>query len=893
MDSNRWDRIQSVFHGAADLPKPQQRAFLESACADDLSLIADVQALLDEDAKDSSLLDRNVADVASEVLDAPASQRFPFKEFGPYRIVRLLGEGGMGVVFLAERRDLHSEVAIKVLRDAWVSPARRERFSSEQQTLAQLNHPSIARLYDADTLPDGTPLFVMEYVEGRSLVEYCQKLNCPIDQRLKLFRSVCEAVEYAHGQAVIHRDLKPSNILVRSDGTIRLLDFGIAKQLEDVNVAADATRTSFRFLTPAYASPEQIRGDRVGIQSDVYSLGVILYELLCGRLPFDFSNQTPAEAQAAILENDPVKPSLVVQRAAFERSASSLGATGSITKAAWTDLDVLCLTAMHRDPQRRYRSVEALIRDVDHYLRGEPLEARPDSVLYRLHKFVGRNRQTVAASTIVGALIVGLIVFYTLRLAKARNVALAEAARTQRVEQFMQDLFQGDAESTGPADDLRVVTVLERGEKQARALDEDPKIQADLYQTLGTMYDQLGKYERADSLLKTSLAQRQKTDGADSAKVAESLVALANLRSDQAQLEEAETFARQGLQMSRRHLPPDHPIVARATLTLGRILDNRGKYDEAIPTLEEALRLESGPKGVPADLSATLSELANTHYYLGHYDISNDLNERALRMDEQIYGDRNPNVAQDLTNLAEIQYQWSHYADAERLQRTAVGIMQAWYGKDHPETADDITILGKYLIAEGRAEEAIPVLRESLAALENHYGKVHPRVALAVGELGLGLQHQGNLDEAEADFRRQANIYRSVYGDKNQQLGAAVANLAGLYADRKDYAKSEQLYRDALTLYVDSLPAGHLNIAIAHVRLGGVLFRDKRYSDAEAESRAGYELLMRQSTPPARWVQTARNDLLSEYDAMDQSEKAAKIRTELAGPPATTGPAKN
>ena len=185
--------------------------------------------------------------------------------------------------------------------------------------------------------------------------------------------------------------------------------------------------------------------------------------------------------------------------------------------------------------------------------------------------------------------------------------------------------------------------------------------------------------------------------------------------------------------MSKRHLPPDHPVVARATLTLGRILDNRGKYDEAIPTLEEAMRLESGPKGVPADLSATLSELANTHYYLGHYDISKDLNERALRMDEQIYGDRNPNVAQDLTNLADIQYQWSNYADAERLQRTAVGIMQAWYGKDHPETADDMTILGKYLIAEGRADEAIPILRESLAALEKHYGKVHPRVALARG----------------------------------------------------------------------------------------------------------------------------------------------------------------
>ena len=892
MDSSRWDRIQSVFHGAADLPKLQQRAFLESACAGDVLLMADVQALLDEDAKDSSLLNRNMAEIASEVLDDPASSRFPFKEFGPYRIVRVLGEGGMGVVFLAERRDLRSQVAIKILRDAWVSPARRERFSSEQQTLARLNHPSIARLYDADTLPDGTPLFIMEYVEGCSIVEYCKKLNCSVDDRLKLFRSICEAVEYAHSQAVIHRDLKPSNILVRSDGTVRLLDFGIAKQLEDVNLSADVTRTSFRFLTPAYASPEQIRGEGVGIQSDVYSLGVILYELLCGQLPFDVSNRTPAEAQA-ILDSDPAKPSVVAQRAVSERTANSLGGARSVTKVEWTDLDALCLTAMHKDLQRRYRSIEALIRDIDHYLRAEPLEARPDSGFYRMRKFVSRNRRPVVASSLAGVLMVALVIFYTLRLAKARNAALAEATRTQRVEQFMQDLFQGDSESTGPADDLRVVTVLERGEKQARALDEDPEIQADLYQTLGTMYDQLGKYDRADALLKASLVQRKMTDGADSAKVAESLVALANLRNDQAQLAEAESLARQGLQMSRHHLPPDHPIVGRATLTLGRILDNRGEYDGAIPTLEEAMRLESGPRGVPADLSATLSELANTHYYLGHYDISKDLNERALQMDEQIYGDRNPNVGQDLTNLADIQYQWGHYAEAERIQRTAAGIMQAWYGKEHPETADDMTILGKYLIAEGRADEAIPILRESLAALEKHYGKVHPRVALAVGELGLALQHQGKLDEAETDFRRQADIYRSVYGQKNQQLGAAIANLAGLYADRKDYAKSEQMYRDALKLYTDSLPAGHLNIAIAHVRLGGVLFRDKRYSEAEAESRAGYELLMKQSTPPARWVQTARNDLLSEYDAMDQSEKAAKIQSELGGPAPIPNPAKN
>jgi len=885
MDSTRWDRIQSVFHGAADLPKSQQRAYLESVCADDTSLIAEVQALLHEDAKGLSLLDRSMADVAQEVLDGAGASALPLKEFGPYRIQRLLGEGGMGVVFLAERSDLRTQVAIKVLRDAWVSPSRRERFSSEQQTLAHLNHPSIARLYDADTLPDGTPLFVMEYVEGLSLIEYCKQHNCTIDERLKLFRSVCEAVQYAHGQAVIHRDLKPSNMLVRNDGTVRLLDFGIAKQLENADTPLDFTRTSLRFLTPAYASPEQIRGDRVGVQSDVYSLGAILYELLCGKLPFDLLKRSPAEIHAAILEDNPARPSTVALESEKSSGMDSNRAAHSISKAAWTDLDVLCLTSMHKDPERRYRSVEALIRDIDHYLRREPLEASADSALYRVRKFVSRNRSSVTAAALVFSLIVGLVVFYTLRLTKARNAALAEAARTRRVEQFMQDLFQGDAESTGPADDLRVITVLERGEKQARALNEDPEIQADLYQTLGMMYDQLGKYDQANSLLKAALTQRKAINGPDSAKVAESLVALANLRNDQAQLEEAETLARQGLDMSKRHLPPDHPLIGRATLTLGRILDNRGNYDEAIPTLETAERLESGPNGVPADLSNTLSELANTHYYLGHYDVSKSLNERALRMDEQIYGDRNPNTAQDLTNLADIHYQWGHYTEAEHLQRTAADIMQSWYGRDHPETADDMTILGKYLIAEGRANEAVPILRESLTTLQNRYGPVHPRVALAVGELGLALQQQGNLDEAESDFRRQADIYRSVYGEKSQQLGAAIANLGGVYADRGDYAKSEQLFRDALKLYSDSLPAGHLNIAIAHVRLGGALLSDKRYSEAETESRTGYDLLMKQSTPPARWLQTARNDLLSEYNTMDQSEKAAKIREELASHP--------
>ena len=252
----------------------------------------------------------------------PSSGPLPFKEFGPYRIKQALGEGGMGVVYLAEREDLGNQVAIKILRDAWVSPARRERFTAEQRTLAQLNHPSIARLYDADTSPDGTPFFVMEYVEGVPLTDYCRTKKCTIPERLRLFRAVCEAVLYAHQHAVIHRDLKPSNILVKEDGSIRLLDFGIAKHLENLGELVDQTITGLRLMTPAYAAPEQIRGEQVGIHSDVYSLGVVLYELLAGRLPFDLSSCTPAQAEKVLTEQEAAKPSDAAAKSAAARRGS-------------------------------------------------------------------------------------------------------------------------------------------------------------------------------------------------------------------------------------------------------------------------------------------------------------------------------------------------------------------------------------------------------------------------------------------------------------------------------------------------------------------------------------------------------------------------------------------
>ncbi len=877
MDSARWERIQSLFHDAADLPESGRAAFLTAACGGDSTLVSEVLAMLDEDGQSQSVLDSDVAHLAAHVLDDTQQIPANSKEFGPYIIRSVLGEGGMGVVYLAERKDLGNWVAIKVLRDAWLSPARRERFASEQKTLARFTHPAIARLYDANTLADGTPWFVMEYVEGLPLTEYCEKYNCSIERRLQLFRQVCEAVQYAHQHAVIHRDLKPSNILVKKDGGVRLLDFGIAKQLEGLDAAVDQTRTAVRLLTPAYAAPEQIRGDQVGVHTDVYSLGIILYELLTGKLPFDLSNLTPGEAATVVVGHEPGKPS-----AGARRMVKAPGDALSLSGAAWADLDVLCLTAMHKDPERRYRSVEALLRDIDHYLKDEPLEARPDSISYRMGKFVGRNRRAVTATALVLTAVVGLVIFFTVRLAKARDAALAEAARTERIQQFMTNLFQGGDESVGPSDEMRVITLLDRGVQEAQNLNTDPKIQSELLYSLGGIYEQLGKLDKADQLQTSALEKRKVLFGPDSAEVAESLVALGGVRSDQAQYDEAEKLIRQGLEMSRRHLPANHPAVGKALYALGALKVDRGDYDEAIQVLNQAVNIQSSPEGVPADLAMSLTSLANSHFYLGHYDICESLNRRALAMDRQLYGDRHPNVAEDFINLAAIEYERANYKAAEQLDRQALDIMQSFYTRNHPETASAMTLTARALVAEGQLSEAGDMLRDALGVEEQLYKGAHPRIASTLNELGKIAQKQRKFDEAAVDFRREAEIYRKVYDGKHYYIGVALSNEAGVYVDKRQYDRAEPIFREALEMYSETLPANHQLVGIAQVRLGDALAHQRRYAEAEAESRAGYENLTQQNKPPANWLQDARQDLIDEYAALKQPEKAAKVQAEMA-----------
>lgn len=796
MDASRHSRLHELFEAAVDLAPEERRAFMAEHCTTDETR-DEVEGLIAEDARQGGLLDGGVEGYAARMAeDAP-------RELGPYRLEKLLGEGGMGVVYLGRREDLGSLAAVKILRDAWLSPARRERFRLEQRTLAQLNHPNIAHLYDADSLPDGTPWFAMEYVEGKSVTQYCSEKGLPERARLEILLQVCDAVQHAHEHAIIHRDLKPSNILVTAQGSVKLLDFGIAKQLgEGWEEVAERTQTGFRMLTPAYAAPEQLRGERIGVYTDVYALGLILRELLPGRLP--------------------------------------------------ADLELLSQTALHAETSRRYRSVEALGRDLRHYLAGEPLEARADTFAYRTSKFVQRNRGGVLAGGLTALAFVLLASYYTWQVHRARNEALAEAARNGRIMGFLLNLFSGGDAEAGPANELRVTTLLDRGVQEARALRDDSLTQSELYRVLGDVYRKLGQLEKAAPLLEEAVQRRRDSD---------TLSGFALLRSEEAKHTEAEKLAREAYAQARNAHGEKHPSVARAAIVLGKVLEEKGDYGAAIPVLEEAMRIFSQPGQAVAEYAQSVAGVANIRFYRGEYAESEKLNRQALQLYRGLYGDSHPIVGELLINLGAIQQDTGNYVAAEKFHREALSKMQAYYGPAHPKSASTLTLIGRALILQKRQEEAVALLHQALSIRENAFGPNHPQVASTLNELGIIALGQASYSDAEAYFQRIVRIYESSYQGKHYLIGIGKSNLASVYMKRNEWAKAEPLFRDSLAMYAQTLPSGHVNEGIGRIKLGRTLLRQQKFAEAEQEIRAGTEILSKQTNPAVTWLESAKKDM--------------------------------
>jgi len=851
VEVGHWERAQSIFAEAADLPEDRKRAFVEEQCGGDERLAASVFELLEEDTRQNALLDGDpslpLGWMADLVLQPDSISALIQQQIGPYRLVRLLGEGGMGVVYLAERTDIGGLVAIKLLRDAWMSPMRRERFRQEQQTLVKLNHPAIARLYDASTTEDGTPWFVMEYAEGEPLTQYLTARSAGVRDDLLLFLKVCEAVRYAHSVAIIHRDLKPSNIVVTKDGEVKLLDFGIAKEMAPEAGEQQRTIAGLRLLTPGYAAPEQYSGEEIGVFTDVYSLGVLLYEILTGSIP------DPAEAREG---KPPERPSAVVRKGGGRRSFAEL------SRQQWSDLDVICLKALETEPDHRYRSVDALIRDVNAYLEGRVLEARPASLAYTVGKFARRNRAALIAVCAGALVLAGAGVYFTVRLARARDAAVAEAARTARIQHFMFDMLGNGDEEAGPASDLKVTSLLDREAQQAGSLSADARTQIDLYQTLGTMYDRLGKFDQSQRMLSLALDKARQTLGMDNPKIVEILVQLATLHGDQGDLKAAQQEVQQALDMAARAgLKPGDPIAVQARLALGRVYQQSGQAEKVIATLDPIAQAD--PKqGVysPEDVRDAVSALATAQLSAQHYDLAEADGQRAVDLDRKLLGASHPQTGLDIVNLASVKATLGDLPGAEALYREGVASMKAWYGPDHPDVATASTFLAHILILQGKDAQAEQPFRDALRIQEKAYGPTHERVAFTLNGLGEIESRRGDLARAEADLRRAVAINESLFGESNYKTAATRSNLGAVYLKETKNELAEATLKQAVVALA-LLPAGNNLIGIARGRWGRALLALKRYSEAETQLTLADGLLKAQHNPAPGEVANVRSGL--------------------------------
>jgi serine/threonine protein kinase/tetratricopeptide (TPR) repeat protein len=868
--NTRWNRIQTLFHHAAELPEADRPAFLDSECGSDTEAMAEVLAMLRVDSDGDPFLDAGLPGIASRIVAAEN----PVREIGPYRLLQFLGEGGMGVVWRAERMDTGAIVAIKLLLGAGFSTARRERFTREIKTLAKLKHAYIARLYDAGATEDGTPWFAMEYVDGERLVDFCQQQRLPVEDRLRLFRKVCEAVQYAHSREVIHRDLKPSNILVEKDGTPRLLDFGVAKELQVSDNPSDQTRAGLRFYSPHYAAPEWVREGIVGFSTDVYSLGVILYELLTGELPIGGAENAGQKDRDLPVSSE--KPSVAA------RNNTSLGKAPP--RKAWPDLDLLCLMAMHPDPAERYRSVEALLRDLDHYLKNEPLEARPPSFSYRAGKFLVRNRRPMIAGSLIFALVVGLVAFFTVRLAKARDAAVAEAARTQRIQDFMIELLGGSDTNAAPSADLRVVTLLDEGAKEAHSLDADPATQAELYKTLARMDNMLGEYPKASGLMALAVEKEVEAHGPRDIAVADVLVMQGITFADSNDFVRAEETARRGLALTKQLRPANDPKVYIAEAYLGIVLCDEGHYQEAIAVLTPLSAWSPSTDVAKQSKAEALTNLGIANYSLGNYSAAEVFDRQALDVDKGVYGPSHPRVAEALVNIGQSLTARRRYADAEGDYRQAAAILSGWYGVQHPDTATVMSILARTLLSENKDDEAYPLLQNALEVQDRAYGGKDKQIAMTLDSLGRIEMKRGKLSAAEADFRRALEIDRSLLGDHNYQPAVMEADLADALLKENHPAQAESMARDSVALLQQVLPASDPHTGRAQIVWGHCLLALHRDTEAKVQLEAALQNLTAQPAPNTAELEQLRHDVTLASQESGATTQAPYVQTGLEKP---------
>ena len=849
---SEWSRIDAILDDVLERDPAERAAVIARACGDDRTLRAHVEALVAADSKASGFLDRPAAEYAADVVRAASQDRDAEDVesagdlIGPYRVIREIGRGGMGRVFLASRADgqFEQQVALKLVRSGPYGSEILNRFLRERQILARLQHPNIARLLDGGVTSDGRPYFAMEYVDGQPITTYCTTHRLDVPRRLDLFTAVGDAVQYAHQNLVVHRDLKPSNTLVTAEGQVKLLDFGIAKVLhqeDDGPHDHTLTRLGSGPMTPEYASPEQVRGEPVTTATDVYALGALAYELLTGRGPHTLTRLTAAEVERVITQREVDRPSHAVGRGRHDGEDDGAAARAQrlkLRRQLKGDLDTILLKALQKDPARRYASAGAFVDDIRRYQRGLPIAARRDSFGYRTGKFVRRNAIGVAATALVAAsLVAGLI-----GTAWQARVASREAAKAREVSRFLSSLFEVADPARANADDITARELLDRGAARIESeLSAQPEVQAEMMFLLGGISRKLNQYDRAQALLDRALTLRGGLSGRPGDAVADVTGELARLAHDRGRPDEAERLHRDALAMRRAAHGAGHPSVAASMRDLAAVLNSRGKYDEAERLLRDALRLHQSLYGPEhEEIASDLEELQSTLRGRGDPGAAVVAARRCLDMRLKILGSDHLDTATAMNNLAVLLYDKWELAEAERLYRQVLAFDRRRLGDLHSNTATVMNNLAFVLRDQGQYDEAERLYRSALDLDKRLFGAEHPYVATVMSNLATTLFRKGDLDQAERLYRGSLEMFTRVYGDSHWRVGAVAGGLATVLSAKGDDG-AEAMYRDALTRLERALPARHPQLEPIQIGLGRELMRKQRPSDAEPVLRQAWE----------------------------------------------------
>jgi serine/threonine protein kinase/tetratricopeptide (TPR) repeat protein len=844
---------------------------------------------------------------------------------GQYKLLEKLGEGGLGVVYRAEQRDpITRLVAVKTIRVAMDDSQSISGLQMERNALGRLDHPNIARVLDGGATETGQPFFVMELVNGPRITDYCDRQCLSIRKRLELFIQVCHAVQHAHQKGIIHGDIKPSNILVaEQDGgpVAKLIDFGLATGLRDVleGEVIVARHHSSVFGTPAYMSPEQAGNDTAEVDSrcDIYAAGALLYELLTSQTLFDGRDLLRGgfeQMRRLIREKEPLKPSVRLGllgadnlgALALQRSTSPL----RLIREIRGDLDCIVMKCLEKDRARRYESASGLALDVECHLNSEPVTAAAPGTLYRVGKLVRRHRVELAmAATLVLLLVVGVVVstWQAVRATRAeRQQALlrqqaqaaeqasrTDAATSRQVARFLTEMLDGVGPSVAMGRDTKMLhEILDRtAERIGKDLKNRPEVEAQLRNTLGTVYEELGDYSKAGDMLRQALALRKSVFGGKDRRVADSLHDLGGLLKDQGEPAEAESLFRQALALRRELFGNDYPEVASSLDALGVALSDQGKLRQAEEIHRQALALRKRLLGDEhVDVAVSLHNLGNVLLMEGKHPEAEALFRQVLAMRKTLLGSEHPLQATTLGNLGTALWYENKFSQAEAVYRETLAMHRKLMGNEHPDVATSLHNLACVLQAQGKFSEAEPLCKQALEMRRKLLGAEHPEYAATLSVLATVYEGQGRFVEAETTQREGLAIQRKRLGPEHPEAAVSLKNLGDILRLEGRFTEAETVQREALRLLKKALGGEHQLVAIAIDALGNVLRDEGKLAEAETSQREALALRRKVLASDHPDIAQSLNDLASVLRAQGHSEEAEpmyrgalEIRRKLLG----------